>query len=144
MNIVIREIHVKDSEAITSLSAQLGYSISLTYTKANIEQVLTLHDHVAYVAIDGEQTIAWAHAYKTITIESLPFIELAGLVVDENYRSKGIGNMMVAKIKEWCMEQKIYSLRVRSNVKRKEAHRFYLNNGFKEIKEQKVFQIELK
>jgi GNAT superfamily N-acetyltransferase len=78
-----------------------------------------------------------------VFLESNPFVEVGGLVVDENYRSKGIGKKLVEQIKQWCVEKHISTLRVRSQVKRKEAHQFYLANGFTEIKEQKVFQINL-
>jgi len=50
---------------------------------------------------------------------------------------------LVSKIKEWCIEQKISSLRVRCNTKRKEAHQFYFKNGFSETKEQKVFELKI-
>jgi len=33
---------------------------------------------------------------------------------------------------------------LKTNVKRKEAHRFYENNGFKKVKEQYVYVKELK
>lgn len=143
MNIQTRTASVDDSNSIRLLSAQLGYEISLADTEANIREVLTSKDHVAFVAVDNEKVIGWVHAFPTRTIESLPFVELAGLIVDENYRSKGIGKILVERIKEWCIEKNILHLRVRSNVKRKEAHEFYMNNGFTEIKEQKVFQMKL-
>lgn len=143
MNIQIRTIAIEDAPYINNLSEQLGYSLSTKDTSTNIKEILTLNHHIAFVAIYNEEIVGWIHAFKTTTIESFPFIELAGLVVDEKYRSKGIGKMLVGRIKQWCIEKKISLLRVRSNVKRNEAHRFYMNLGFAEIKEQKVFQIEL-
>lgn len=143
MTIELRTISTEDVKAIRLLSKQLGYEISLKDTKANINAILCSKDHIAFLALIDAEIVGWAHAFKTTTIESKPFIELAGLVVDEKYRSRGIGKMLLEKIKQWCIEQNLPALRVRSNVKRKEAHRFYLNNGFKEIKEQKVFQTGL-
>lgn len=139
----LRTISVEDASIIRLLSYQLGYEISLEDTISNLQQILSSENHIAFVAVYDNKIVGWVHAFKTITIESKPFIELAGLVVDENYRSKGIGKLLIGKIREWSIEQNILLLRVRSNVKRKEAHRFYLNNGFREIKQQKVFQIEL-
>ena len=143
MEIQVKPIQVEHAKEAQILSKQLGYEISLNDTIANISEVLSSKTHVAFVAIENNEVVGWIHAFKTTTIESLPFIELAGLVVDEKQRGKGIGKILIEKIKEWCKEQNVLSLRVRSNVKRKEAHRFYLNNGFKEIKEQKVFQMNL-
>jgi GNAT superfamily N-acetyltransferase len=143
MEIHIKPLLIEHAKDVQVLSKQLGYEISLDDTIANISEVLSLKNHTAFVAIENNGVVGWIHAFKTTTIESLPFIELAGLVVDEKQRGKGIGKILVEKIKAWCKEQDVSSLRVRSNVKRKEAHQFYLNNGFKEIKEQKVFQMSL-
>jgi GNAT superfamily N-acetyltransferase len=143
MEIQIKPILIDHAKEVQLLSKQLGYEISLDDTIANIKEVLSSKNHTAFVAIENNKVVGWIHAFKTTTIESLPFIELAGLVVDEKQRGKGVGKILVEKIKEWCKEQNVLSLRVRSNIKRKEAHQFYLNNGFKEIKEQKVFQISL-
>ena len=142
-DIQIKTISLQDAENIRKLSGQLGYSISLEDTQANIKQILALESHTALVAISNDKIVGWIHAFETRTIESLPFIELAGLVIDENARGKGIGKILVEKIKQWCMKRNISSLRVRSNVIRKDAHKFYLNLGFSEIKEQKVFQMSL-
>lgn len=144
MNLIIRPIRETDATSVCHLSAQLGYSISIEDTLTNIKLVRKQKDHIAFAAVENNIVIGWVHAFKTITIESLPFVELAGLVVDETYRGKGIGKALVHSIKAWSTGQNIFTLRVRSNVKRNEAHRFYLSKGFHEIKEQKVFSLDLK
>jgi len=67
---------------------------------------------------------------------------LAQSDVDEIYgafEGKGVGKQLIAVAKKWCEEHSCQTLRVRSNVVRQDAHRFYLSAGFKEMKEQKVF-----
>jgi GNAT superfamily N-acetyltransferase len=142
MEITIRNILISDASSVSRLSEQLGYSLSEN-TGDNIKNILALTDHIAFVAIDDKEVVGWVHAFKTTTIESSPFIELAGLVVDEKYRGNGIGKKLVEYVKQWCAGKKISLLRARSNVKRKEAHKFYLDLGFTEIKEQKAFQMYL-
>jgi ribosomal protein S18 acetylase RimI-like enzyme len=121
----------------------LGYPLSVDETKEQIKSVLSDENHCAFIAIENKKIVAWIHAFISVTIESKPFVEIGGLVVDENYRGKGIGNKLVDKIKEWAMNKNILSLRVRSNTKRIETHKFYTGIGFIEIKEQKVFSMEL-
>jgi GNAT superfamily N-acetyltransferase len=93
--------------------------------------------------LSEEKIIGWIHAFKTTRIETKTFIEIGGLVVDKKYRGKGVGKSLVNKIRGWCAKQKITSLRVRCNTKRLEAHQFYLCLGFRESKEQKVFQQDI-
>jgi GNAT superfamily N-acetyltransferase len=143
MEIEIQPITLRHAMAVQKLSQQLGYALFLNEVENNIKEVILSTDHIALVAVVDGEVAGWIHAFKAIFLESNPFVEVGGLVVDENYRSQGIGKKLVEQIKQWCTEQKISTLRVRSQVKRKEAHQFYLSNGFSEIKEQKVFQINL-
>ena len=143
MEIQIKLISSEDAEDVQRLSKQLGYSLSVEEIENNIREVTTRKDHVAFVALGNAKLVGWVHVFKAVLLESKPFIEIGGLVVDENYRNKGVGKKLVEKIKEWSVEKGILDIRVRSNVKRNEAHGFYTNIGFSEIKEQKVFQMKL-
>lgn len=143
MEILIKSITSEHAQDVQRLSQQLGYPLSFDEIENNTREVISNNDHSAFVAIIDGKVVGWIHAFKAIFLESNPFVEIGGLVVDENHRGKGIGKKLVERIKQWCNEKQISILRVRSQLKRKEAHQFYLNNGFKEIKEQKVFQINL-
>lgn len=139
----IREIETQDAATVNHLSHQLGYNISLSETATQIKEVIESMDNCAFVALYEGKIIGWIHAFKTTRLETKTFVEIGGLIVDENFRGKGVGKILVNKIKDWCIEQKITSLRVRSNTKRLEAHNFYLNLGFSESKQQKVFESKL-
>ena len=79
-----------------------------------------------------------------MSLESGSFYEILGMVVDEAYQNLGIGKRLVQEAIRWSRNQGALSLRVRSNVKRKQAHIFYMRQGFAEMKEQKVFSLNLK
>ena len=141
VNIQICPITEDDADAITTLSKQLGYLLRSEETVQNIREVLADKDHAAFVACMDNQVVGWIHVLRAIRIESKPFIEIGGLVVDENHRKLGIGKLLVNKAKEWTKEKHIDKLRVRCNRKRAESHEFYYALGFIEMKEQKVFEI---
>ncbi len=52
------------------------------------------------------------------------------VVVDENYRSKGIGKKMMEYAKGICQKNGCYKLTLSSNILRDRAHKFYDNLGF--------------
>ena len=143
MEIFIRKISIEDAAPISMLSAQLGYTISLPETISNINQLLGSMDNCAFVAIMEGRIIGWIHAFKSLRIETNPFIEIGGLVVDEEYRGKGVGKILINTITEWCLNRNVNSLRVRCNTKRLETHKFYSKLGFRETKEQKIFQLDI-
>lgn len=143
MNIFLRKMSVADVEPVNRLTDQLSYSVSIQHTEQMIRRIMDDEDEFALVAEADGTVIAWISAALTYRLESPPKIEIVGLVVDEQFRNRQIGRMLVQEVVAWCKKKNIRSLRVRSNVKRSDAHRFYTNLQFRESKEQKVFQLEL-
>jgi GNAT superfamily N-acetyltransferase len=143
MEIFIRSISERDAEAINALSTQLGYTMPIEQTLANIRSVLGTTGHNAFVDIFENRIIGWIGVAEALQIESAPFCEIRGLIVDERYRGQGIGKLLIEKVKQWSKETGNKTLRLRCNMIRKEAHLFYQHLGFKEIKEQKVFEMNI-
>jgi len=140
----IREATISDLPILRDLTEQLGYPLAELDLRNNLEIILGNDNEIIYVMAENDKPIAWIHIFHTIRLESGSFCELGGLIVDKNYRSKGIGKLMIEKAIEWTKQRNVPVLKLRSNVIRKDAHRFYTNFGFREIKEQKVFEMKLK
>jgi GNAT superfamily N-acetyltransferase len=100
-------------------------------------------DHDAFVAVHENNVIGWIGVARAIQIEMLSYCEIRGLVVDDKYRKLGVGKTLIENAKQWAKEKGNNKLRLRCNVIRTEAHLFYQHLGFKEIKEQKVFEMEI-
>jgi GNAT superfamily N-acetyltransferase len=83
--------------------------------------------------------VGWIHVFAAHRLESGPFAEIGGLVVGEEARGRGVGKRLLAAARSWAFERGIRELRVRSNVLRERAHRFYEREGFARSKEQAVF-----
>jgi predicted N-acetyltransferase YhbS len=142
-NIYIRPIKESDAAAVKLLSLQLGYQLSNEETIENIKEVLSNKDQAAFVACKEELIIGWIHIFRTVRLESKSFIEIGGLVIDENYRKKGVGKLLVNAASELAREKHVGKIRARCNKKRIEAHQFYRALGFAESKEQKVFELDV-
>lgn len=141
--LLIREANRGDYIPLTTLTKQLGYPLPENEIRQNLEAICNNKNEIIYVMTDDENVIAWIHIFHAIRLESGSFAELGGLVVEDQYRGKGIGNRLLEKAREWCLQKGIPKLKLRSNVIRKDAHRFYFRHGFKETKEQKVFELNL-
>ena len=143
MEIFIRSIKEQDAEAVNALSIQLGYAMPIEQTLANIRLVLGTNGHNAFVAAHEGKIIGWIGVAEALQIESAPFCEIRGLIVDETYRGHGIGKLLIDKVKEWSRGTGNKTLRLRCNMIRTGAHLFYQHLGFKEVKEQKVFEMQV-
>lgn len=142
MNILIRAATGADAAFISGLCDQLGYGSLLTETEKRLQYVLQDTNSCIFVAVAQGKVVGWIHGFYAVRVESDPFTEIGGLVVDEGHRRQQIGKLLVNKVAEWALSREYRHLRVRCNALRTESHRFYLSLGFAEKKQQKVFEMQ--
>ncbi|MDX5422095.1 MAG: GNAT family N-acetyltransferase, partial [Hymenobacteraceae bacterium] len=85
-------------------------------------------------AVLDDRLIGWIHGFYTLRLQSGAFVELRGLVVDENYRRTGAGRKLVEQVRAWAKQKGVRKVRVRCNTKRTDTHTFYKAIGFEEVK----------
>jgi len=128
---------------IADLCGQLGYPISYDQLASQVQNILSHTDHFLWAAqVDGVAH-GWVHAQVIDGLTSPRCVEVAGLIVDETYRKHGIGRALMTLVETWAADQGISSIYLRSNIIRKEAHRFYESIGYESIKQQLTFRKNL-
>jgi GNAT superfamily N-acetyltransferase len=143
MQIDIRNAEMDDVQSIAELSEQWGYRSTNEKIWGCLQNIKNNSDHVIYVLLKDEKIQGWIHGIYSLRIESDPFVEIGGLVVDKDFRRQGSGKLLVEKIAEWSLSRNCHTIRVRCNIIRKEANAFYSRIGFKEIKQQKVYDMKI-
>jgi Acetyltransferases len=130
-DIVIRPATADDAEVVYGFICELSHT---SFDKEVFERIFvenlshTLYHY--YVAEDEGKVTGFlsCHGQYLLHHNGLAY-ELQEMYVDEAYRSHGVGKMMLD-----VLLNKIGGtydvLEVTSNNMRKDAHRFYLNNGF--------------
>jgi len=134
----VREATLSDAAALAALSTQLGYPSTPDQTAERLRLLRERPANAVLVAEEGGVLVGWLHVCAMLFLESPPFAEVAGLVVDEAHRGKGVGKLLLEAAARWAMERGYDKLRVRSNVVREDAHRFYEREGFRRVKTQVV------
>ena len=143
MEIIVREISVKDANQINRLSEELGYPLTAEQTRRNISAVIESKDHTAFVASYKDEVIGWVGAAHVIMLEVMPHCEINGLVIDKQYRGQGVGKLLIDSVKEWAKGKGNHILSLHCNIKREDAHRFYEHIGFVKIKQQSNFIMKI-
>lgn len=142
--IKIRQAEIKDVERIASLCEQIEYYVTTQQIEQRLTKIKNSDAHIVYVAtLEDEYVIGWAHAhiFDSIVIPT-PAI-LLGLVVDKDYRHRGIGRFLMQQIEQWAFIVGCEGVLLRSNIKRKEAHLFYEKIGYTNIKQSLTFHKKL-
>jgi GNAT superfamily N-acetyltransferase len=138
--ISIRPARGDDAAALADLSTQLGYPASAETLSQRLARVRDEDVGEVFVAADAHGgVLGWTHVVPRLHLEEAPFAELAGLVVSDGARSAGIGAALLSAAEQWARQHGFAHFRVRSNVVRERAHRFYLREGYVERKRQVVF-----
>lgn len=150
LRLTVRPATIDDSEALARLSLQLGYPTSCEPVERRLGTILGKPEHAVFVAEaeserggtpqTGPQVVAWIHGFVQRIVESDPTVQLGGLVVDEAWRGRGAGRLLLEQVERWARAVGCTTVTVRSNVIREPAHRFYRNMGYSAVKVQRVFR----
>ncbi|MBI2189659.1 MAG: GNAT family N-acetyltransferase [Acidobacteria bacterium] len=135
----IRLARATDAPAIARLTAQLGYDVPPSEVAARLARILAKHDHRFFVAERDGRPAGWLHAVVAEYVETGPFVNIAGLVVDRAYRGTGIGRLLMQHAEAWAGDRGCPVVRLWSSVGRTAAHRFYEHLGYTSIKTQYAF-----
>ena len=130
-----------DADAVAQLTTQLGYN----RTPQHIADWLShLHaspaEQAVFVASLNDEVVGWIEVSIERRLQSPPFGMIGGLVIADGCRDRGIGRLLCQSAEQWTWEHGLDTLRVTSRSTRPGAHRFYLRDGYQEVKTSLVFE----
>jgi GNAT superfamily N-acetyltransferase len=138
--ILVRAAIPDDAAEIAELSAELGYPSSEQAMRARLLDLqASAADWVALAQERGGLTLGWVHIARRVTLEDGEAAEILGLVVRSGVQRRGVGRRLIEAAEQWCREQSLATVRVRSNVLRQAAHEFYPALGYQRTKSQHVY-----
>ena len=143
LGLSIRGLTAEDAEAAAELSGQLGYPCGVEELRERIEEMLRTADRVAFAAVLDGQMVGWIDAATERHLQGETCVVIGGLVIRDGARGLGIGRRLCVEVEEWARSRSIPVVRVRSQIKREDAHRFYLRDGYEKVKTSLVFEKRL-
>lgn len=137
----VRSPEPADFDRMAELARQLGYPCTTDQVRARFSEIRDANDCTVYVAdLPGGQIGGWIGIYLFRSVEMDKLVEISGLVVDEEHRSRGIGKVLLCAAEEWARKRGCAVISVHSNAIRERAHRFYQTNGYAWYKTQQLFR----
>ena len=140
----IRRLSGDDAEAAAELSSQLGYPSSADDLRERIEELSRTTDRVAFAAVVDGKMVGWIDVAMERHLQYAASAVIGGLVVREDMRGQGVGRRLCLEVEQWARSQSVPLVRVRSQIKREDAHRFYLRDGYRKVKTSLVFEKPLR
>lgn len=138
---IVRGMEAGDADAVARLCRQLGYE----RTEEHIGEWLTMAasaktEQAAFVACVDDEVVGWIEVSVERRLQSEPFAMIGGLVVKDGERGRGIGRILCEHAEAWAWEKGLGTIRVTSRSTREGAHRFYLRDGYTQLKTSLVFE----
>ena len=143
-SLVIRAVIPDDAEAVAELSDQLGYPTSAQETRARIELLARDPERLTLAAILHGQLVGWIDSCVERHLQAPDMVNINGLVVRDTVRGARIGQQLCHAVEQWALSRNIPAVRVRSQIKREDAHRFYVRDGYRKVKTSFVFEKTLR
>lgn len=138
LKVKIREAAKKDLFSILSLYAQPDMygegGISLKQAGLIFNKMKKYPNYKVYVAVIDGVVIG---TFALLIMDNLANMGKSSgivedLVVHTDWQKKGIGRQMMQFAMQICRQNNCYKLVLSCNIKRKKAHNFYKNLGFKQ------------
>ncbi len=131
-NMIIRKAGEQDVDAIYEFVCGLEDEVfdKATFTKC-YHAVLGKPHHHYLLAVADSRAVGYISCHGQVLLHHCGLVyEIQEMYVAEQYRSAGIGRMLLKALYEEIGHRDHILLEVASNMKRQDAHRFYEENGF--------------
>jgi GNAT superfamily N-acetyltransferase len=140
----IRPADPLDHARIAELAGQLSYPSTPQEIAKRLKGIKGSTEAAVFVAeLQPGEIAGWIAVFVYRTVEADARAEVSGLVVDERFRSRRVGERLLAHAEEWARENGCHAIGLHSNVIRDRAHAFYERHGYAHVKTQKAFRKQL-
>ena len=130
----IRPAHLThDLEALKNLTEQLGYLTTSEQLQQRIETLQQDPKYTTWVAEYQNQIIGYVGLIQQFTWQfDGEILVIQAFVIDEKYRGKGFGKLLLQEIEKIAQNKNITSITLNSGNRpeRLDAHEFYKKQGF--------------
>ena len=135
----VREALHSDAARIAVLAGQLGYEVPVAHVE---RQISHMNDErtVLVAVVPRAGVVGWIGVALREAITDSARADIEGLVVEDEYRGNGIGQLLVEAAETWARRRGCTSMRLVSNVVRERAHEFYKRLGYDVLKTQHAFK----
>jgi ribosomal protein S18 acetylase RimI-like enzyme len=129
--IEIRPCTSDDAVAVSTLSGELGYAVSVRQAREQLTELRKTGTDPIFLAIaDGQAAgLVSLHLYRILQYTS-PIVRVTTLVVDRRARRRGVGKLLMEHAEQMGSAAGCEFVELTSAIDRTEARAFYHNIGY--------------
>ncbi len=129
-NFTFRELHTSDEMlAYHPIIQQLQPSLSSEAYEQMLPEMIS-NGYSQVIVLDNNKCVGISGIWINTKLYSGKYLEMDNVVIDKNYRSKGIGKLLC----DWCIakakKQNCEKIMLDAYLENEKAHSFYEREGF--------------
>ena len=113
----------------------LGYDCSAELVRKRLETLDSKREAV-FAAVYDDRVVGFVHSERYEVLYAEPLINILGIAVDNGFKRRGIGRMLMQAVEKDAAERGVTGIRLNSGGSRSGAHEFYRSLGFDSEKTQ--------
>ena len=131
--IALKIIGIEFENQIIKLSKQLNYKIEEKVLSRRFHQMIEMENCHCFGLFEDSKLIGISNGWTTNRFYCGKQLEIDNLVIDEEKRSQGYGDLFMKYLENWCKQGNYETIELNSYVRNSKSYKFYFNHGFKII-----------
>lgn len=130
-NIAVREIGLEMHADIVRLSKILNPNIEETLLAPRIEEMFNYVNYFSFGVFIDDMLVGISGGWLTARLYSGKQLEVDHFVLDPDFRSHGLGSILLSYIETWAKNQECITVELNAYVGNSRGHKFYFQKGYK-------------
>ena len=130
-NIAVREIGIEMHGEILRLSKILNPKIEESLLDPRITKMFNYDNYFSFGVFKDDVLAGISGGWVTERLYCGKQLEVDHFVVDPDYRSLGLGSILLSHIEAWAKKRDCITLELNAYVGNSRGHKFYFQNGYK-------------
>lgn len=130
-NYNIKELTIEHRTDIMRLVVMLNPNIPNDVLESRLYKMFKIQSYKCFGIFDKGVLIGLTSCWYTVRYYSGAQIEIDNVVIDEAYRSKGIGKIFLDYITDWAKKNDCETIELNTYVANHRSHKFYFEQGYK-------------
>ena len=129
-DVILKELFESDIADIVHLAKQLNPNKSIEVLNISIIEMFRFSNYHCFGLYHNKILVGISSCWITVRFYSGKQIELDNVIIDDKYRSSGIGRKFLELIEIWAKERSCNTIELNTYVQNSRSHKFYFNLGY--------------
>ncbi len=126
----IERLTLAYAEEIMLLASDVNPDISVADLRSRLTEMFSYPSYTCFGIFVNAKLVGIASGWLTTRFYSGKQLEIDNVIVNKEFRSKGLGAEFLAYIEQWAVQEGCLTVELNTYVTNSKSHKFYFNQGY--------------